>query len=36
MTLVATGGGDDRGFLWQINNGDWASELNGIYIFFFF
>ncbi|CAL5209313.1 unnamed protein product [Lathyrus oleraceus] len=29
MTLVATGGGDDKGFLWQINNGDWASELNG-------
>ncbi|KAK2404289.1 COMPASS H3K4 histone methylase component WDR5B [Trifolium repens] len=27
--LVATGGGDDRGFLWKINNGEWASELKG-------
>ncbi|KAK4279913.1 hypothetical protein QN277_011613 [Acacia crassicarpa] len=28
-TLVATGGGDDRGFLWRIGQGDWASELQG-------
>ncbi|KAI4350270.1 hypothetical protein L6164_004741 [Bauhinia variegata] len=28
-TLVATGGGDDRGFLWKIGQGDWASELQG-------
>ncbi|KAJ4701187.1 angio-associated migratory cell protein [Melia azedarach] len=28
-TLVATGGGDDRGFLWRINQGDWASEIQG-------
>lgn len=28
-TLVATGGGDDRGFLWKIGIGDWASELQG-------
>ncbi|KAL6213837.1 hypothetical protein ACLB2K_013276 [Fragaria x ananassa] len=27
--LVATGGGDDRGFLWKIGQGDWASELQG-------
>ncbi|KAK7357133.1 hypothetical protein VNO80_16416 [Phaseolus coccineus] len=27
--LVATGGGDDRGFLWKIGQGDWAFELQG-------
>ncbi|KAL5538530.1 hypothetical protein UlMin_044692 [Ulmus minor] len=27
--LVATGGGDDKGFLWKIGEGDWASELQG-------
>ncbi|KAK7343791.1 hypothetical protein VNO77_12826 [Canavalia gladiata] len=27
--LVATGGGDDRGFLWNIGQGDWAFELQG-------
>lgn len=27
--LVATGGGDDRGFLWRISQGDWAFELQG-------
>ncbi|XP_021300089.1 angio-associated migratory cell protein [Herrania umbratica] len=27
--LVATGGGDDRGFLWKIGHADWASELQG-------
>ncbi|XP_061344121.1 uncharacterized protein LOC133290078 [Gastrolobium bilobum] len=29
VALVATGGGDDRGFLWKIGQGDWASELQG-------
>lgn len=29
-TLVATGGGDDKGFLWRIGEGDWAFELQGI------
>ncbi|KAJ7969723.1 Angio-associated migratory cell protein [Quillaja saponaria] len=28
-TLVVTGGSDDRGFLWRIGRGDWASELQG-------
>ncbi|CAN7130082.1 unnamed protein product [Brassica rapa subsp. narinosa] len=28
-TLVATGGGDDKGFLFKIGNGDWAAELPG-------
>lgn len=28
-TLVATGGGDDKAFLWKIGNGDWAAELLG-------
>jgi len=28
-TLVATGGGDDKAFLWKIGNGDWAAELPG-------
>ncbi|KAI9201540.1 hypothetical protein LWI28_025051 [Acer negundo] len=28
-TLVATGGGDDKGFFWRINRGDWASEIQG-------
>lgn len=28
-TLVATGGGDDKGFLWRIGHGDWAVELQG-------
>lgn len=28
-TLVATGGGDDKGFLWRIGVGDWAFELQG-------
>ncbi|KAG4967951.1 hypothetical protein JHK82_033661 [Glycine max] len=28
--LVATTGGDDRGFLWKIGQGDWAFELQGI------
>nr|ABS32230.1 transducin family protein [Carica papaya]ABY60781.1 transducin family protein [Carica papaya] len=27
--LVATGGGDDKGFLWKIGRGDWGSELLG-------
>ncbi|KAF1882374.1 hypothetical protein Lal_00039021 [Lupinus albus] len=27
--LVATGGGDDKGFLWKLGQGDWASELQG-------
>ncbi|KAK7391174.1 hypothetical protein VNO78_19586 [Psophocarpus tetragonolobus] len=27
--LVATGGSDDRGFLWKIGQGDWAFELQG-------
>ncbi|XP_047341322.1 angio-associated migratory cell protein [Impatiens glandulifera] len=27
--LVATGGGDDKGFFWKIGQGDWASELSG-------
>ncbi|KAB2066703.1 hypothetical protein ES319_A09G179100v1 [Gossypium barbadense] len=27
--LVATGGGDDKGFLWKIGHADWASELQG-------
>lgn len=29
-TLVATGGGDDKGFLWRIGQGDWAFELQGM------
>eukprot|EP00262_Sarcandra_glabra_P010268 TRINITY_DN2531_c0_g1_i4.p1 TRINITY_DN2531_c0_g1~~TRINITY_DN2531_c0_g1_i4.p1 ORF type:complete len:407 (+),score=61.36 TRINITY_DN2531_c0_g1_i4:153-1373(+) len=28
-TLVATGGGDDKGFLWKINRADWGLELQG-------
>ncbi|KAK2987824.1 hypothetical protein RJ640_028485 [Escallonia rubra] len=28
--LVATGGGDDKGFLWKIGHGDWAFELQDI------
>uniref|UniRef100_A0A7N0UP15 Angio-associated migratory cell protein n=1 Tax=Kalanchoe fedtschenkoi TaxID=63787 RepID=A0A7N0UP15_KALFE len=28
-SLVATGGGDDKGFLWRIGQGDWAFELQG-------
>ncbi|KAI3846099.1 hypothetical protein MKW98_015468 [Papaver atlanticum] len=28
-TLVATGGGDDKGFLWEKGVGDWAQELQG-------
>ncbi|KAH9616626.1 hypothetical protein KSS87_021446 [Heliosperma pusillum] len=28
-TLVATGGGDDKGFMWRIGRGDWAYELQG-------
>lgn len=27
--LVATGGGDDKGFLWKVGQGDWAFELQG-------
>ncbi|KAI3683619.1 hypothetical protein L1987_84128 [Smallanthus sonchifolius] len=27
--LVATGAGDDKGFLWRIGQGDWALELQG-------
>ncbi|KAK9056445.1 hypothetical protein SSX86_023806 [Deinandra increscens subsp. villosa] len=27
--LVATGAGDDKGFLWKIGQGDWALELQG-------
>ena len=30
-TLVATGGKDDKGFLWKIGRGDWAHELQGMY-----
>ncbi|GAB2302528.1 hypothetical protein Dimus_036534 [Dionaea muscipula] len=29
-TLVATGGSDDRGFMWKIGEGDWACELSGM------
>lgn len=29
-TLVATGGGDDKGFIWRIGQGDWAVELQGL------
>lgn len=29
-TLVATGGGDDKGFVWRIGQGDWAAELPGL------
>ncbi|CAI0412172.1 unnamed protein product [Linum tenue] len=28
-SLVATGGADERGFLWRIGQGDWAAELGG-------
>nr|XP_016492993.1 PREDICTED: angio-associated migratory cell protein-like [Nicotiana tabacum] len=28
-TLVATGGGDNRGFMWRIGQGDFAFELEG-------
>ncbi|RVX05525.1 Angio-associated migratory cell protein [Vitis vinifera] len=28
--LVATGGGDDKGFIWKILDGDWAFELGGM------
>ncbi|KAG9447550.1 hypothetical protein H6P81_013678 [Aristolochia fimbriata] len=28
-TLVATGGGDDKAFMWKIGRGDWAAELQG-------
>ncbi|KAI3877489.1 hypothetical protein MKW92_051396, partial [Papaver armeniacum] len=28
-TLVATGGADDKGFLWKMGVGDWAQELQG-------
>ncbi|XP_057722283.1 uncharacterized protein LOC130936254 [Arachis stenosperma] len=28
-TLVATGGGDNKGFLWKIGDGVWTSELEG-------
>ncbi|KAK6128173.1 hypothetical protein DH2020_038075 [Rehmannia glutinosa] len=28
--LVATGGGDDKGFLWKISQGDWAFELQAL------
>ncbi|KAL8106938.1 hypothetical protein AgCh_023657 [Apium graveolens] len=28
-TLVATGGGDDTGFIWKIGQGDWAFQLQG-------
>ncbi|EPS71726.1 hypothetical protein M569_03033, partial [Genlisea aurea] len=27
--LVATGGGDNKAFMWKIGQGDWALELNG-------
>ncbi|XWS24869.1 hypothetical protein CRYUN_Cryun27aG0022000 [Craigia yunnanensis] len=30
--LVASGGGDDKGFLWKIGLADWASELQGMAI----
>ena len=30
--LVATVGGDDRGFLWKIGQADWAFELQGIFM----
>lgn len=26
---MATGAGDDKGFLWKIGQGDWAFELQG-------
>lgn len=29
-TLVATGGGDDKGFMWKIGRGDFAQELSGV------
>ncbi|KAI8534740.1 hypothetical protein RHMOL_Rhmol10G0120200 [Rhododendron molle] len=28
-TLVATGGGDNKGFLWKMGHGDWAFEIQG-------
>ncbi|KAL3569099.1 hypothetical protein D5086_028989 [Populus alba] len=28
-TLDATGGAEDKGFLWKIGDGDWKVELNG-------
>ncbi|KAK9689590.1 hypothetical protein RND81_09G069600 [Saponaria officinalis] len=28
-TLVAIEGGDDKGFMWRIGQGDWAFELQG-------
>ncbi|KAK9068612.1 hypothetical protein SSX86_012727 [Deinandra increscens subsp. villosa] len=31
--LVATGAGDDKGFLWKIGQGDWALELQGMCFF---
>lgn len=30
--LVATGGGDDKGFIWKIFDGDWAFQLAGMCI----
>lgn len=32
-TLVATGGGDDKGFIWKIGQGDWAFQLQGRFLF---
>lgn len=29
-SLVATGGEDEKGFLWKIGKGDWAFELQGM------
>ncbi|KAJ6870469.1 hypothetical protein NC652_036190 [Populus alba x Populus x berolinensis] len=34
-TLVATGGAEDKGFLWKIGDGDWKVELNVISLFCF-
>ncbi|ERN04440.1 hypothetical protein AMTR_s00133p00094810 [Amborella trichopoda] len=28
-TLVATGGGDDKGYIWKIGQADWSFELQG-------
>lgn len=29
-TMVATGGGDDKAFLWKIGQTNWGFELQGI------
>lgn len=32
-TLVATGGRDDRAFLWRIGQGDCSKELAGMFVY---